>query len=110
MASIALSLAPCSGDDKKGSEINVIKEKNSLWIGSGGPKYTRVSGVLFTCPINPWNIPTASVWLFHSPWGKIPYNSPLSILPQAILKEARIEWIPGVELYKIKLQQNFSRK
>jgi hypothetical protein len=57
---------------------------NGAWTSQAGPRYTRVSAVLLATQLSPWNIPRASLRLYHNPWAQKVYKSVLTQLPQAV--------------------------
>ena len=67
---------------------------NGAWYGPKGPKNTRVSAVIFT-RVFPWNLPKATVTLYHNPWGQYEYVGPLTELPQVKLVDDKLETISG---------------
>lgn len=71
---------------------------NGLWTNRSQPRYTRVSAVLVIIRLSPWNIKDASLCLYHNPWAKVPYNSVLNHLPQAIPNDGVIEYVDGESL------------
>jgi hypothetical protein len=42
---------------------------DGLWIGPEGPRNRRVSAVLITFRLTPWNIATETPVLWHNPWA-----------------------------------------
>jgi hypothetical protein len=74
---------------------------DGAWIGPGGPINTRVSGVLFTIPVTPWNLPSAPVVLCLNPWAANSYKSGLTRLPHAIIRESNVEWVSGESLGEV---------
>ena len=68
---------------------------NGAWTGPDGPRYTRVSAVLLATRLFPYNIPRASLRLYHNPWAHRPYQSVLTRLPRAILRDNRMQHVDG---------------
>jgi hypothetical protein len=61
------------------------REKNGVWIGHNGPRYTRVSGVLIFSRLSAWHIPKSEYsCLYHNPWAINPYCSVFCQCNQAI--------------------------
>jgi hypothetical protein len=75
-------------------EPKMIRKPNGLWYSTNGPRYTRVSAVIFAEHIMPWSLPRAFLCLYHNPWAKKKYSSILTRLPQAIPK-GEMEWRQG---------------
>lgn len=71
------------------------------WLSRGGPKNTRVSGVLVGRQIHPWSITTASTSLYLNPWAKRPYCGPLSSLGLATVRNKKVEFDSGISLGEI---------
>jgi hypothetical protein len=70
---------------------------DGLWTSPTGPRYTRVSCVLITT-VDAWDIPEAPICLYHNPWAKIKYDSPLTNLPQARAQNDEMKWLNGKSL------------
>ena len=68
---------------------------DGAWIGTGGPRYTRVSAVLLATRLSIYNIPRANLCLYHNPWAQMPYQSVLTRLPQAVPKDNHMQYIDG---------------
>lgn len=77
------------------------RKPNGIWISKSGPINTRVSAVLFTKRLTPWNIPRAKIRLYHNPWAKKPYSSVLNCLPQMVPQNDELKLIDGENLGKI---------
>jgi hypothetical protein len=71
---------------------------DGAWMGPAGPQYTRISGVLLATRLDPWNIPTAPVCLYHNPWARRPIPPALTSLPRAVAREGRLEFTEGRSL------------
>lgn len=65
------------------------------------PTYTRVSAVLLATQLFVDNIPRANLRLYHNPWAQRPYQSVLTRLPQAVLRDNRLEYIEGESIKAI---------
>lgn len=72
---------------RSGSIQSKTRKPDGVWLSESGPRYRQVSAVLITDTLRPYNLPRASLWLCHNPWGKKPYTSELTRLPQAFLKD-----------------------
>jgi hypothetical protein len=68
----------------KSSEPEMTRELDGVWTGRSGPRYTRLSATLMVIGLSPWNLPRANIRLYHNPWTNLPYNSELTLLPQAV--------------------------
>jgi len=68
----------------KPSEPEMTRELDGVWTSESGPRYTRLSAALVVVGLSPGNLPHANIRLYHNPWAKLPYNSELSLLPQAV--------------------------
>jgi hypothetical protein len=75
----------------------LFQKGDGLWMGSSGPRYTRVSAVIIS-RVEAWGIAHAPVCLYHNPWARIPYDSCLTNLPQARLQKNAITWFGGKSL------------
>ena len=68
----------------KSSEAEMTRELDGVWTSKSGPRYTRLSAALVVIGLSPWNLPSANIRLYHNPWANLPYNSELTLLPQAV--------------------------
>lgn len=68
----------------RSSEPEVTRELDGVWTSKSGPRYTRLSAALVLVGLSPWNLPRANIRLYHNPWAHLPYNSELTLLPQAM--------------------------
>lgn len=85
-------------------EIDIMEAmfgKNRSSTAFSQNKNTRVSAVLLATQLSVANIPRANLRLYHNPWAQRPYQSVLTQLPQATLKENHIEAIDGESNQKI---------
>ena len=82
-------------------KVEAIRIPNGTWIDKTGPIYKRVSAVLVFNNLYPWNFHTASVCLYHNPWAEKPYDSILTLMPQAQMKNFRMVWTEGKSLASI---------
>ncbi len=76
----------------------MTRARGGLWVSAAGPTNTRVSAVLIGAPVLPWNIPRASLRLYHNPWTQRADESELSRLPRAVARNDQIEWVDGESL------------
>jgi len=86
------------------SEPEIAVEPDGVWTSRSGPRYTRVSAVLLTSPVLPWNVPRAEICLYHNPWARRPYTSELTRLPRAIpdaTSGGHMQWQDGESLATI---------
>jgi hypothetical protein len=88
-------------EDATNNEPVMSRAPNGVWIGASGPRYTRVSGVLYTSQVLPWNIPDAYACLYHNPWAANPCGSILSELTQASVVDGKMNWTEGKSLANI---------
>lgn len=82
-------------------KIRSIRIPNGAWTNKSGPGNKRVSAVLAFNNLYPWNFHTSSVCLYHNPWANNPYNSILTLFPQAKLKNYIMVWSEGKSLASI---------
>lgn len=68
------------------------------WVSPNDPQYTRVSGVLIGKRLDPWSMANATLTLYQNPWAKRPYQGPLLSLPQAVVRNKKLEFQPGISL------------
>ncbi len=80
------------------ADIEEIQEaiygSEGLWP-SGRKEHTRVSAVLACLHLFPWSIAKADVRLYHNPHAAHPYDGPLTMLPQAWLRNGQTEMADG---------------
>jgi hypothetical protein len=80
-------------------EIPLSRVPNGAWRCESGPRYTRVSAVLFTIDLSPWNVMDARMCLCHNPWAQRPYTLELSRLSLFLIQEEdRMVWKEGESL------------
>lgn len=68
----------------RSNESEMTRELDGVWTSKSGPRYTRLSAALVVIGLSPWNLPRANIRLYHNPWANLPYNSELTLLPQAV--------------------------
>lgn len=84
-------------DSTSGSGIKYQRALDGLWTSPNGPRYTRVSCVLIAV-VDTWDLPNAPACLYHNPWARYPYDSPLTSLPQAKAQDNEMKWLDGKRL------------
>jgi hypothetical protein len=89
-------------------EPEMIREPNGLWTGPVGARYRRVSAVLMTSSLGPWNIGSATNQLFHNPWAHMSLGKSLDELPVAhpVTPEHRMQFMDGAtnsEIFELPL-------
>lgn len=67
---------------------------DGVWISYDGPQYTRVSAVMLSTRLSPWNL-WGNVRLYHNPWAKKVYSAALTRLPQAVLVNHHMRNVDG---------------
>ena len=67
------------------------RNPGGLWITREGPRYTRVSGVLFVRHGTPWALAQAEIQLWHNPWAALPLKSQVWRIPQYIPSNEKLE-------------------
>ena len=72
----------------------LFRKQDGLWMSPSGPRYTRVSCVMIA-RVETWNVPNAPFCLYHNPWARFAYDSPLTNLPQARLENDEMKWLGG---------------
>ncbi|MCG8349170.1 MAG: hypothetical protein MI924_15485 [Chloroflexales bacterium] len=77
------------------------RAKDGAWIGEMGVKYTRISALLFSRQITPWNLVNVNLRLYHNPWAKRSGRKLLGELPQAIPENGEMKLSPDVDLGKL---------
>lgn len=87
------------------NQISLIN-RNDVWLGTNGLKYTRISAVLIVTGLSIFNLPGANIKLYHNPNAKLPYKSILTTLDQVVLGDGEIRIIPGKKADEIFVDQN----
>lgn len=82
-------------------EPEMTRALDGVWTSTSGPRYRRLSAVLVTVGLSPWNVPRASIRLYHNPWAKLPYASELKRLPQAVPLSGQMKLKDGESLADI---------
>lgn len=91
-------------------ETKLIRKPDGAWTSPRGPRYKRVSAVLFANNISYTNISKAEILLVHNPWAKRPLRSVLTRLPQVIARNNEMIKIEGMSIEKILESQFFSQE
>lgn len=92
----------------KPSEPEKTRELDGVWTSKSGPRYTRLSAALVVIGLSPWNLPRANIRLYHNPWANLPYNSELTLLPQAVPLTSQMKLKDGKSLASVfDLPQNW---
>jgi hypothetical protein len=60
--------------DRTTMKATPARADNGLWIGLHGPKYKRVSAVLFFRQLTPWSLASCDIELWHNPWADKPFE------------------------------------
>ncbi len=87
--------------------IKTLNEVNGFWYSSQGLQNQRVSAVLISVNLTPWNIAQNTPILWHNPWAERPLNPTCWKLPQIIFdlknssKLKEIHGISAQELFKL---------
>lgn len=85
----------------KSPEPEVTRELDGVWTSKSGPRYPRLSAVLVAIGLSPWNLPHASIRLYHNPWANLPYSSELTLLPQAVSSAGQMRLEGGKSLSRV---------
>lgn len=75
--------------------------RDGVWTSYEGPRNTRVSAVLVTTRLSPWNLSSGNVCLYHNPWAQKSYSSALVRLPQAVLEGDHMKKVGGESIGSI---------
>lgn len=64
----------------QGSANKVVQNRkcNGVWTSMGGPRYTRLSGVLAFRRLKPWNIANTNFHLLYNPYVEVPFIGELN--------------------------------
>jgi hypothetical protein len=88
-------------ESNKPSVARIEYYPDGVWRGPTGPRYTRVSAVLFAKRLFAWSVPSTDLLLFHNPWAKKSINPELIKLPQTFISENQVKFIKGESIKKI---------
>lgn len=75
-------------------ENAIPNQGTGVWLGRGGPQYTRLSAVIFS-RVFPWNVPTAPICMYHNPFAARPCSALPWQINQAIAAEGKMQWHNG---------------
>jgi hypothetical protein len=95
------TIAFSQGDPVEPVGLQMSRVPDGVWTSYGGPRNTRVSGVLLATRLSPWNLSHRNVRLYHNPWTKRPYSSVLTRLPQAIFEDNHMKKVDGESISTI---------
>jgi hypothetical protein len=85
----------------EGGEHRWARNRDGAWMGPGGPVHTRVSAVLSTERLSPWDVGQRSMRLIHNPWAARPIlDLPLGVEVRRAVDE-RLTVAPGQSLAEI---------
>jgi hypothetical protein len=78
-----------------------IRARDGVWMGAGGPVHTRVSAVLSTERLSPWDVGQRGMRLIHNPWAARPIlDLPLGVEVRQVTV-GRLTVTPGQSLAEI---------
>ncbi|HEY2293383.1 MAG TPA: hypothetical protein VGM86_21995 [Thermoanaerobaculia bacterium] len=86
-------------EDQAGKvSLELERAGDGILIGNGKPRNTRLSAVLIAISLHPTTIAStdSSIFLYHNPWAKRPYEGPLERLTHYRVEEGRRVRIPGL--------------
>lgn len=69
------------------AQVHAKRARDGAWFGPEGPQNTRVSAVLFTSNLNPWNVARRDVCLYHNPWAQRRCRCAITVLSEAQTEE-----------------------
>lgn len=90
-----------SFNSEKPDDWTMTRNPDGVWTSHSGPRYTRLSGVLFFSRFHPGMFKESEVKLIHNPWAKYPHRSVLCNLPQGIVADGKMKWRDGLSLVDI---------
>lgn len=93
--SFAVTVDLCSGD------VVPTRKRDGALFDRRGSRYTRVSAVLITRGLTPWNVGHADARLWHNPWARRPYEGGLARLPQAVPMNGESRLLEGESVAQI---------
>jgi hypothetical protein len=88
-------------EPSESTETQVSRLPDGAWIRHGGPRYTRVSAVLFATLLSPYNFSRVNLHLYHNPWSQRPYKSVLTRLTQIVPRNNQMLQIDGESIEAI---------
>lgn len=78
-----------------------VRNRDGAWMGPGGPVHTRVSAVLSTERLSPWDVGHRLMRLIHNPWAAQPIlDLPVGVEVHQVADE-RLSIAPGQTLAQI---------
>jgi hypothetical protein len=80
------------------TDQNLEDASNGLWRNPKKPRWKRLSGVLASIRLTPWNLFRSQLRLYHNHSPEFPYESVLKRLQQVQVKTDRLCWINGESL------------
>jgi hypothetical protein len=73
--------------------VRNTRSPNGAWVSKKGPRYKRLSGVLVTESLAPWNFFSRTPCIYHNPWATHPLGTSLAQLSQAIPQSnGQLQW------------------
>ena len=77
------------------------RNRDGAWMGPGGPVHTRVSAVLSTERLSPWDVAQRPMRLIHNPWAARPIlDLPIGVEVRQVVED-RLRVQPGLSLAEI---------
>jgi hypothetical protein len=67
-----------------------------LFTSTGGPKYTRISGILISQQLLPWTIEHSESYLVLNPWAGIPLDKTALRVPVAEFSGGKLHYTKGL--------------
>ena len=77
------------------SEPEPGRRHDGAWLGSRGPRYTRVSAVLIFDGLNSWGCASVPVRLWKNPWAARPLPASLDEVPRAEPGDRQFDLVDG---------------
>ena len=74
--------------DLRTGRATPTRHPNGLWVGPKGPRYRRVSAVLFLEHLTPWSVAKCNPGLWHNPWANKRLEDDSWLITQHILDAA----------------------
>ena len=86
---------------RPGGGVQWVRNRDGLWMKAGGPAYTRVSAVLSTERLSPWDVGQRRMRLIHNPWAARPIlDLPLGVDVMQI-EDDQLRTTPGEDLRQV---------
>ncbi|RKX45623.1 MAG: hypothetical protein DRP64_04410 [Verrucomicrobia bacterium] len=91
---IAVQISP-----RGNNQHATVRAGNGAWLGKTKTRYSRLSGVLSSIFVNPWNMWEKETCLYHNPWACLSLEPEFWPLKQMVLNESkkRLRSIEGRE-------------